>query len=148
MTLLKGDPLKDLTSLQDRMNRIFSDSLKRLKEIGEPESDKPWSPPADIVERPDSFIIMAEVPGVPKESVTVEFIGGSLFIRGIRPSLEPTGQGTLYHSERKYGPFERTFELPVSVRHESITAKLTDGVLMVTIAKKESESRRIQVNIE
>ena len=148
MTSFKGEPFKDLTSIQERMNKILSDSLNRLKEIGGFETEKPWSPTVDIFELPDAFVLMAEIPGIPRERISVDIEGGTLVIRGERPQVEDVAEGNLYHSERHYGSFERSFNLPVNVTPERITAKTADGVLTVTIAKPEEEARLIKVSIE
>ena len=143
----KGEPLKELTSLQERMNRIFTESVKRIKEIADPEPEKPFNPPVDIYEMQDSFVLLAELPGVPKDAVNVEVMGGTLTIRGSRPPAEQGGTGSLYRSERYYGPFERSFSLPVEVASERISARLADGILTVTIAKPE-ETKALSVQIE
>jgi HSP20 family protein len=143
----KGEPLKELTSLQERMNRIFTESVKRIKEIADPEPEKPFNPPVDIYEMPDSFVLLAELPGVSKDSVSVEVMGGTLTIRGNRPPAEQSETGSLYRSERYYGLFERSFSLPVDVASERISARLTDGILTVTIAKPE-ETTPLTVKIE
>ncbi|MDY6852452.1 MAG: Hsp20/alpha crystallin family protein [Thermodesulfobacteriota bacterium] len=148
MTSFKGEPFKDLTSIQERMNKIFSESLSRLKEISGFEADKPWSPPVDIFELPDAFVLLAEIPGIPRERISVDIEGGTLVIRGERPQVEDVAEGNLHHSERHYGSFERSFNLPVNVTPERITAKTSGGVLTVTIAKPEEEARLIKVSIE
>jgi HSP20 family protein len=147
MKSFTGETLKDLTSIQDRMNRLFSESLKRIKEMSEPEETKKWIPAVDVFEMPEAFVLLAEVPGIPKESLTVEFVDGMLLIRGERPAVAAVEGGSLYRSERHYGPFERTFNLPVSVSTEHIEARINDGVLMISIAKKEKEKRHIKVDI-
>ena len=147
MNPFKGEALKDLTSLQERMNRIFTESVKRIKEMAESEDSKTWSPPVDIVELDDRFIMMADVPGVPKDRITVEVQGGALIIRGERPRLSESAVGTVHRSERMYGDFERTFNLPIRVDADQIQARTADGVLKITI-NKPVEENRIQVNVE
>lgn len=148
MTSFKGEPFKDLTSIQERMNKILNDSLSRLKEIGGFETDKPWSPPVDILELPDAFILLAEIPGIPRDMISVDIEGGTLVIRGERPLVQDLAEGSLYHSERHYGSFERSFNLPVNVTPERITAKISGGVLTVTIAKPGEDISKVKVNIE
>ncbi|MFH1092362.1 MAG: Hsp20/alpha crystallin family protein [Pseudomonadota bacterium] len=148
MNPFRGDALKDLTSLQERMNRIFTESVKRLKEMAEPEAEKPWTLPVDIFELGDSFVLLAEVPGIPKDKITVEVQGGSLVIRGERPLAEGVAGGSLFRSERYYGPFERTFNLPVNFSLERIQAKVSEGVLVIKIAKPNKDAVRVSVNIE
>jgi len=148
MSAFKSDSFKDLTSIQERMNKLFNDSLNRLKKIGETDADKPWAPAVDIFETPDSFILLAEVPGIGKEMLAVELDAGTLVIKGDRPKAAEAEGGKLYHSERNYGEFERRFNLPVNVTPDRIKARVADGVLTVTVAKIEDEATRIKVSVE
>lgn len=144
----KGEAMKDLTSLQERMNKILTDSVKRLKEMAEPDVEKAWSPPVDILELPDSFLLLAEIPGIPRELTSVEVQGQTLIIRGERPQPEEMADGSLYRSERQYGAFERTFNLPVNVDSERIKARIENGVLAITIEKPVEDATRVKVNID
>ncbi|MEW6266129.1 MAG: Hsp20/alpha crystallin family protein [Thermodesulfobacteriota bacterium] len=148
MTPFKGEAMKDLTSLQEKMNRIFSETVRRIKEMAEPDKERPWSPPVDIFELPDGFVLLAELPGVPREAVSVELQGQSLIIKGERPAVAQAADGNLYHAERHYGPFERTFNLPVTMASANIQARLEAGVLTVSVAKPDEETRRVKVNVE
>jgi HSP20 family protein len=141
-----NDSLKDLTSLQDRMNRLFSESVKRLKEMSEPPGEG-FRPPVDIHEFEDRFVIMADLPGAPKEEVSVEIEGGALVIRGRRPLPDGLDDGALFRSERRFGRFERRFNLPGGAVADHITAKMTDGVLTVTITKEDPSAHRVKVDI-
>ena len=147
MTDTKRDPFKDLVSLQDRMNRLFSESVKRIKEFTDMDEES-WSPLVDIFEMPDSFVLLAELPGVPKEMINVEVRGETLTISGERPGVEQSAEGSLYRSERRYGAFSRTFNLPVNVHSESVAARVVDGVLTVTIPKPAEDIRRVKVTVD
>ncbi|MEW5726124.1 MAG: Hsp20/alpha crystallin family protein [Thermodesulfobacteriota bacterium] len=148
MPFFKDEAMKDLTSLQERMNKLFTESLKRIKEFAEPEGEKPWSPPVDIYELPDSFVIVADLPGVTRGAVAVEVQGATLTIRGDRTRGTEAEGGTMHRSERRYGSFERSFNLPVNVESELIKARMNDGVLVVTIDKPAGDSSKIHVNVE
>lgn len=148
MTTVKGESFSDLASLQEKMNRLFNDSLKKIKELGEPDRDKAWHPRVDMLELPAALVLLADVPGVPRESVSVEIQGETLIISGNRPIPEEMSQGSLYRSERHYGLFERKFNLPFNAEAETIQARIAEGVLRVTIAKPEEQITRVKVNIE
>lgn len=148
MSTIKGETMKDLHSLQERMNRLLSESLKRIKEMSDPSQEKGWVPSVDIFEMPDSFILLAEVPGVPKSLISVEIQGATLVIKGQRPPVEAVAGGTLYHTERYYGSFERSFNLPVSVDPTNVLAKVADGMLAVTIAKQERDTVKVRVEVD
>ena len=148
MSPFKNEALKDLTSLQERMNRIFNESVRKVGEIIDSGLDRSWSPPVDIYEMADCFIILADIPGAARENVNVEVQGGSLILKGDRPEVPEVQNGHPYRSERQYGAFERAFNLPVNVTPEGVTARIADGVLTVKISKLASEEGRIKVNIE
>ena len=148
MTFIKGEALKDLTSLQERMNRIFSESLNRIKEFSETAEDKVWSPQVDIIELPGAYVLLAEIPGVPRESLSVEIQGDTLVITGERPLAPEMSEGSMYHSERHYGAFKRAFNLPVNVEASRIEAKVADGLLSVRIAKPDDKIKPVRVKIE
>lgn len=148
MTKLTGEAMKDLTTLQEKMTRLFSESVKRIKELTEPDEDKPWVPAVDIMELPGSFVLTADVPGVPREAISLEIQGLNLIIKGERPRPEEAVRGQIHRSERRFGAFERTFNLPANVGLDMIQARLADGVLTVTIAQKEEATVKVKVEIE
>ena len=148
MTSFKNETLKDLTDLQERMKRILSESARRVENALKPEVARPWAPAVDIYELEDSFVLLVEVPGIPKDAVSVEVKGQTLTIRGERPVVSSNlSPASLYRSERHYGAFERAFNLPGNIRSDKIEAKLSEGVLTITIAKVNEEEARVEVTI-
>jgi HSP20 family protein len=129
----RWDPLRDLLALQERIDR--------LTEAG----DTGWTPPVDLYETVDRYVLTAELPGLTREDLEIRFLDGQLQIQGQRPSARvPCEQ---YHRvERGHGPFLRRFALPAPVDADRISADLKDGVLTVTIPKAASAvPRRIDV---
>jgi HSP20 family protein len=147
MTSPKNETLKDLTDLQERMKRILSESAKRVGDALKPDVARPWAPAVDIFELEDSFVILVEVPGIPRQAVSVEVKGQTLTIRGERPVVDNLSPGSLYRSERHYGAFERAFNLPGNIRSDNIEARLNEGVLAITIGKVNEEEARVKVTI-
>ncbi|MBF0531387.1 MAG: Hsp20/alpha crystallin family protein, partial [Deltaproteobacteria bacterium] len=131
MASLTREGIKDLTSLQDKMSRLFSESVKRIKELAEPEEEKPWNPAVDVYELPGFFVLAADLPGVPRQAVSLEIQGSNLIIKGERPAQEDAAIWQPYRAERRFGIFERTFNLPGNVAPDKIQARLADGVLTV-----------------
>ena len=106
-----------------------------------------WVPPVDVAEVQDRIIVRAELPGMKREDIQIEFENGLLTIRGER-KLEKDNAGLSYHRvERQYGNFIRTFTLPRTVDPERITASYKDGVLELDVPKKE-EAKPKQIRIE
>lgn len=104
-----------------------------------------WTPCADVIESQQGFIIQVELPGISLKQVNVELKEGALWIWGER-ALAKEPETHVYHAlECSYGPFARSFRLPVETDKNSIAATYKDGLLTVTIDKKHMPSRVIQV---
>ena len=100
----------------------------------------------DVYETRDAYVIMAELPGLSREDIHIDFRDQHLTLSGVRPEDGPCCDH--YHRlERGHGSFTRTFQLPVPVDPAQITADLRDGVLRVTCPKSaEAGARRIQIS--
>ncbi len=119
----------------------FRDFLLR-PQFGVTGHDPPgWTPPVDLHETPEQYVITAEVSGLRREDIDVQVHDGQLTLRGRRP--EPEVACEQYHRvERGHGTFSRTFELPQAVEFGHISADLRDGVLTVTVPKSADQTPR------
>ena len=101
----------------------------------------------DVHEDADHFYVEAELPGFGKEDVEITLEDGVLNIRGERKSEEKQGGEKMpLHVERRWSRFERSFTLPVAVNENSVRASLNDGVLTITLDKREEvKPRKIQI---
>jgi HSP20 family protein len=146
MGLIKWDPFSDLLSLQDRMNRLFEESLGRTPSG---ELDAPvtaWTPAVDILEEKDEIVLRAELPGISLEDVDLQMKDDVLVLRGERRFEQETKKENYHRVERAYGTFSRSFKLPGIVDREKIKAKLKDGVLEVKLPKTQGGSRSIPID--
>lgn len=149
MTIVRFDPFRDMLTLQDRMNRLFDESFRV---IGRPGSEEDWalgswSPAVDIYEQNGSIVMKAELPGVDPKDVNVRVENNVLTLRGER-KLEGEVKRENYHRiERAYGSFTRSFTLPSVVNTEQIKAEYRDGVLRMTLPKRE-EAKAKQISID
>ena len=132
MAFTRWDPLQDLLALQERIHR-----LSGTDEAG-------WTPPVDIYEAEDRYVVTAEVAGLSREDLQIQIQDGKLTIRGERRAGE-CSKIRFERVERGHGRFARAFALPHAVDSTSITADLENGVLTVTVPKR---SDRRQVEIE
>ena len=134
MAFTRWDPLRDLLALQERMER-----LSGVEAAG-------WTPPVDLYETSDAFIVSAELPGLSREDVDIRFHDGQLTLQGTR--RKPDVPCERYHRvERGHGAFERRFSVPAAVDVEHVTADLKDGVLTLTLPKSAATlPRRIEVS--
>ena len=145
MSITRYDPFRDLRSLQDEVNRLFSTNLGRG--FGdEGLSRGAWMPSVDIFENKDSIVLEAELPGMNREDFELTVENNVLTLRGER-RFEKKDEADNYHRvERAYGSFTRSFTLPQTVSPENAAAEYKNGVLRVTLQKREEvKARRIEI---
>jgi HSP20 family protein len=145
MSITRYDPFRDLRSLQDEVNRLFSTNLGRG--FGdEGLSRGAWMPSVDIFENKDSIVLEAELPGMNREDFELTVENNVLTLRGER-RFEKKDEADNYHRvERAYGSFTRSFTLPQTVSAENAAAEYKNGVLRVTLQKREEvKARRIEI---
>lgn len=136
MALVKWEPFRDLMQMQDRMSRVFDETLSRIwKEEGMIRGV--WSPPVDILERENELILKVDLPEVSQNDVDIKVEENTLIIQGERKFIKETSDENYIQIERPYGNFHRTFNLPRMIDQERIKAALKDGVLRVFLPKKE-----------
>jgi HSP20 family protein len=136
----RWDPFRELEEMRERMDRLFSDVL------GGSGLQVPavWSPPVDLEETEDAWVVEADLPGVKKGDVTVEVRDGELAIHGEVKERERTG--ILRRRTRRTGEFDYRVTLPGDVDDEHIDAHLTEGILTVRVPKPtRAQPRRIEV---
>lgn len=119
-----------------------------LPKVAEPNSARPWTPAVDILETENDLVIKADLPEVKQEQIDIRVEDGKLTLRGER-KLEAVKDEKGYHRiERSYGSFSRTFSLPDTIEPEGVKATFKDGVLTVTLPKKElAKPRQIKVEV-
>lgn len=129
----RWDPIRDLLAIQQRLDRFAS-------------GPSGWSPPVDLHETQERYVITAEVPGMAREDVDIQVQDGVLTLSGSRH--ERTVPCEQYHRiERGHGSFSRSFQLPLPIEIDEITADLKDGVLTVVVPKVANGApRRIRVS--
>lgn len=140
------DPFRELLNLQRGINQLFDNSVGQGS--GEGVALSTWTPAVDIFEDESSFIIKLEMPEVNREDVKVNLHENTLSISGER-RLENEDKREGYHRvERSYGQFYRSFTLPPNINPEGINAQFKDGMLRLSIPKKEeAKPKQIEVNV-
>ena len=134
MTERKWDPLRDLLSLQERMNRLFEESFAGRLEEPALLGSATWTPLADAYEMPEGFVVDVELPGIEEDDVEVQVDGDVLVVKGQRRAL---GQrpDRFHRMERSHGPFFRSFKLTEEVDPARVSAQFRDGVLRLELPK-------------
>ena len=146
MAIVKWEPLKDLATLQDRMNQIFTDSFRStFDEEGRLAQD--WVPAVDIYEDPEMIQLHAELPGMEMKEIEVKVANNTLQIKGEKKLQNQEKKEHYNRVERVYGRFVRSFVLPNTVDQEKIKAKYENGVLAVTLPKRE-ETKPKNITVE
>lgn len=144
MNIVKYDPFRELRSLQDEMNRLFTGALPRSSQ--EDMTNGAWSPNVDIYEGKESLILEAELPGMNRDDFELTIENNIITLKGER-KFEKKTEGDNYHRvERSYGSFTRAFTLPQTVTAEGATAEFKNGVLHVQLPKREeTKARKIEI---
>jgi HSP20 family protein len=147
-TIVRWDPYRDVGTLQERMNRLFDEMWGRGRREDESVTGN-WMPSVDVKETKDGLQIFAEVAGVDPTDVEVTVEGGVLTLKGSR-TFEKAVEGETYHRvERAYGLFERSFTLPTNVEPEKIQATYKNGVLQLSLPKREeAKPKAIAIKIQ
>ena len=147
MAMVRWEPVRDLLTLQERMNRMFDSSYR-----GGSEEDwalgGSWAPAVDIYEQDGNIVLKAELPGVDPKDVDVRVENNLLTLRGERKFDNEVKRDNYHRVERSYGAFSRSFTLPNVVDTGNIKAEYRDGVLHMTLPKREeAKPRQIQINV-
>jgi HSP20 family protein len=142
---LRRDPLHELLDLQERMNRLFDETLTRDR-LDEPSLlHGSWMPLADVVETPEAYLVEVELPGLGRDDVVVQAQGEELLVRGERRP-DACGRPEAFHRlERRYGPFARGFRFSAEVDPDRIEAQFEDGLLRLTVPKAGQRGSRVKV---
>ncbi len=126
--------------------RAIDDMFQQV--LAGPVSSRPWIPAVDIVENPNELVVTADLPGIKKENVDVQIEDGTLTLTGSRNFEHEDRKEGFHRMERSYGSFRRAFTLPDSVDPEKVAAAFEDGVLTITLPKKElAKPRSIKVEV-
>ena len=137
---LQRDPMVDLLyQLQHRMGRIDHEPVPAFEWSGpEATTATNWLPPVDIFEEPNEIRLVAEVPGVKPEDVTISVLGNLLTIKGTKEQVAEEKAEKVHRYERTYGAFERSFTLAASIDPNNIKATYNLGLLTITMPKAET----------
>jgi HSP20 family protein len=131
----RPDPLLELLELQERMNRLFVETLGRERPDGPALEQGSWVPAADVFETPEAYVVEVELAGLAREDLVVQAQGDELVVRGERrPAV--SGRPEAFHRlERRHGPFARGFRFPGEIDAERVSADFVDGLLRLTVPK-------------
>jgi len=148
MTLVRFDPFRELSAVQDRMNRL-------LGEVYRPGEDDvmrrgTWVPPVDIYDSGNhELVIKAEVPDMSKDEIEITVENNSLTLRGEKKMDSSIKDECCHRIERTYGAFSRSFSLPPTVDTTKVSADYKNGVLTIKLPlREEAKPKQIQVQVQ
>jgi HSP20 family protein len=145
-TLIPYEPAKMINDMRNLMENFWESTFDL--DTSRVFSGQ-WSPAIDIKEEKDKFLISADLPGVDPKDIEISFENNMLTLKGKREETHEESKGSYYRLERSQGQFYRQFTLPAVVDSTHIIAKSKQGVLEVTIPKKEQkEAKKIEVKVE
>ncbi|HKQ60174.1 MAG TPA: Hsp20/alpha crystallin family protein [Candidatus Polarisedimenticolaceae bacterium] len=140
MAIQRWDPLRDLSQLQQKMNRMFDEALSRS--AGPEAADAElggWRPPLDLCEEPERFVLRVDLPGVSASDVEIQVQNGLLSLRGERRLEGGLPRESYLRIERPHGRFTVQLALPPSVDGGGIQAEQRGGVLEIVLPKRGAE---------
>jgi len=136
MAIVRWEPFGKLLSSEDRFNRLFTQVFPRFFDEGD-ASMTTWMPAVDIYETEHALTLKAELPGVDPKDIEARVECGTLYLKGERKFEKESKKENYHRIERTYGSFMRSFALPTSVDADKVSAEYKDGVLTLTLPKKE-----------
>jgi HSP20 family protein len=137
MTVFQWNSLQDLFAIQEKVNRLFEETMHRSEFPEEGVEAALWSPAADVYETPDEIVLQVELPGIVLEDVRLESLDGKLRVSGHRRADAGVEPRHFIRMERIYGNFTREFAVPSSIDPSRIRATLRAGVLRVVASKSD-----------
>ena len=145
-TLSRFEPFRGVSSLQDQVNRLLSEAFDRSS--GEANLTA-WAPAVDIYETEHELVVKADLPDVKPEDLDIRVENNILTIRGQRRFEKKVNEDNYLRVERAYGSFSRSFSLANTVNTEAIKADYKDGVLSLSVPKREeAKPKQIKVNVQ
>jgi len=145
MVHVKWEPFRDLMAMQDRMTRLFDETLSRIWKEEVPRGV--WSSPVDIMEKADEVVLKMDLPEVNQNEIEIKVEENTLIIQGDRKFLKESSDTRYLQIERPFGSFKRTFALPRGIDQERIKAGYKDGVLRIVLPKKANGHPK-QISVE
>lgn len=149
MALIRWEPVTELNTLQNEMNRLFNTFFDQPAPASRGGlTGRRWIPAMDLVETGDHYVLRADLPGLSDEDVNIQLQDNVLTISGERKTEHETQQEGYYRLERASGGFSRSLTLPDGVDPDAVHARFDRGVLEIRIPKPEQKKpRQVQITL-
>jgi HSP20 family protein len=147
MAIVRWEPFRELVTAQRDFDRLFREAFSSASGEGE-VSTRTWAPPVDIYENGDNLVLKAELPGINPDDVEVRVEDNTLYLKGERKFEKEVKEENYHRVERAYGTFARSFTLSNTIDSEKVTAGYKDGVLTLTLPKREeAKPKTIKISV-
>jgi HSP20 family protein len=149
MALIRWEPVAELGTIQNEMNRLFNTFFDQPNPTGRNGgSGRRWIPAMDLVEAGDQYVLRADLPGLSDDDVNVQLEDNVLTISGERKAEHEAQQEGYFRLERAFGGFARSLTLPEGVDPDGVQAHFDRGVLEIRIPKPEQKKpRQVQISL-
>jgi HSP20 family protein len=150
MALIRWEPVRELNTIQNEMNRLFNTFFESSAPAGHGSAQtmRRWIPAMDLVETEDAFVLRADLPGLSESDVNIELEDNVLTISGERKAEHEERKEGYYRVERASGTFSRSLTLPEGVDPEAVSANFERGVLEVRVPKPEARKpRKVAISV-
>jgi HSP20 family protein len=147
MAIVRWEPFRDLMPTQREFDRLFKEAFNPF--FGEGNlSTRTWAPAVDIYETENDIVLKAELPGIDPKDVEVRVEDSTLYLKGERKFQKEVKDENYHRVERTYGSFARSFSLPNSINAEKVKAEYKDGLLTLTLPKREeAKPKTIKIDV-
>jgi HSP20 family protein len=147
MAIVRWEPLREFSTLQNEMNRLFNTVFDTPAANGG-STLRRWMPAMDLVETADHFVLRADLPGLSEEDVSIELEDRVLTISGERKAEHELSKEGYHRVERAFGTFSRALTLPEGIDPDAVAATFDRGVLEVRIPKpEERKPRKVSIGV-
>jgi HSP20 family protein len=148
MALIRWEPVRELSTIQNEMNRLFNTFFETPTPGNGGSTLRRWVPAMDLVETEDDFVLRADLPGLSEKDVNIELEDNVLTVSGERKSEHEERKEGYYRVERASGAFSRSLTLPEGVDPEAVRASFDRGVLEVRVPKpEERKPRKVAITV-
>ncbi|MGA9397369.1 MAG: Hsp20/alpha crystallin family protein [Anaerolineaceae bacterium] len=142
-TIIRYNPLREAMSLSRQMDRLMEGAM-RGSDAWDGSMD--WALPLDVIEKDNEYVVKASLPGIKADDIEVTYNNQTLTVKAEMKQEEDVSEEKYHLHERHYGVFSRSITLPSGVDGDAIKADFENGVLALSLPKKEEvKARRISI---
>ncbi|MBD2182125.1 Hsp20/alpha crystallin family protein [Planktothrix sp. FACHB-1355] len=143
MRIVRLQPFQEMETLRRQMDRMF-DELAQYNG----ETSQGWVPAIELHDEENHLTLRAEIPGVEGKDLDIHVTREAVSLAGERRYEKQAEHKGFYHSEFRYGKFQRTVQLPVLIQNDKVQAEFKNGILTLTLPKAEELQRKVvKVNV-